>query len=155
MSFPEALKTERTRLGINQTECSKLLSVSFEAVSKWERGISTPCEIAQEGALARLSKAVIQGAQCVPAPVPEPETKTSRLARATAAQAQATGEPTKERSTESTEAVPTQYITVCGERADGTLKHGLCHHPLSPSHYLLRSTAGNRYPICCECAGGA
>lgn len=56
MTFAKALKAERERLGINQTECSELLGVSFEALSKWERQLSTPSEITQEGALARLAR---------------------------------------------------------------------------------------------------
>lgn len=56
MSFAEKLKADRKRLGLNQTESASLLGVSFEAVSKWERGLSTPPEITQEGALARLAK---------------------------------------------------------------------------------------------------
>ena len=54
MTFAEQLKSERQRLGLPQAELARVLGVSFEAVSKWERGLSTPAEIAQEGALARL-----------------------------------------------------------------------------------------------------
>lgn len=54
MTFSEQLKSERQRLGLSQAELARVLGVSFEAVSKWERVISTPAEIAQEGALARL-----------------------------------------------------------------------------------------------------
>lgn len=57
MDFAEKLKAARERLGLTQTEAAALLDVSFEAVSKWERGLSTPAAIAQEGALARLSSA--------------------------------------------------------------------------------------------------
>lgn len=57
MTFAENLKAERQRLGLNQSEAAALLDVSFEALSKWERGLSTPAEITQEGALARLKKA--------------------------------------------------------------------------------------------------
>lgn len=56
MSFADQLKAERQRLGISQTQAAELLEVSFEAVSKWERGLSVPPKIAQEGALARLKK---------------------------------------------------------------------------------------------------
>ena len=57
MTFSESLKSERRRLGLNQSEAAALLEVSFEALSKWERGLSTPAEITQEGAMARLKKA--------------------------------------------------------------------------------------------------
>ena len=57
MTFSESLKSERWRLGLNQSEAAALLEVSFEALSKWERGLSTPAEITQEGAMARLKKA--------------------------------------------------------------------------------------------------
>jgi transcriptional regulator with XRE-family HTH domain len=54
MTFSGSLREERKRLGFSQTELAGLLEVSFEAISKWERGISEPPKIAQEGALARL-----------------------------------------------------------------------------------------------------
>lgn len=57
MNFAEQIKSERQRLGLNQSEAAALLDVSFEALSKWERGLSTPAAIAQEGAMARLKKA--------------------------------------------------------------------------------------------------
>lgn len=54
MTFAEKLRSERQRLGLSQVELAGVLGVSFEAVSKWERGLTTPAQIAQEGALARL-----------------------------------------------------------------------------------------------------
>lgn len=57
MRFAEQLKTERKRLGLTQSEAAAMLDVSFEALSKWERGLSEPPAIAQEGSLARLAKA--------------------------------------------------------------------------------------------------
>ena len=54
MTFAEQLKSERQRLGLSQAELSRVLEVSFEAISKWEREVTTPAEITQEGALARL-----------------------------------------------------------------------------------------------------
>jgi transcriptional regulator with XRE-family HTH domain len=57
MAFAETLKTERKRLRLTQAEAAGLLDVSFEAFSKWERGLSEPPAIAQEGALARMAKA--------------------------------------------------------------------------------------------------
>jgi transcriptional regulator with XRE-family HTH domain len=53
-TFAKRLRKERERVGMTQIQLKELLGVSFEAVSKWERGISVPSEIAQEGALARL-----------------------------------------------------------------------------------------------------
>jgi transcriptional regulator with XRE-family HTH domain len=55
MSFAEQLKTARKAAGLKQSAAAEVLGVSFEAVSKWERGLTTPAEITQEGALARLS----------------------------------------------------------------------------------------------------
>lgn len=54
MTFAEQLKSERQRLGLSQAELARVLGVSFEAISKWERAVTTPAEITQEGALARL-----------------------------------------------------------------------------------------------------
>jgi DNA-binding transcriptional regulator YiaG len=57
MTFAEQLKSERTRLSLNQTEAAALLEVSFDAISKWERGLFLPPKIAQEGAMQRLRRA--------------------------------------------------------------------------------------------------
>lgn len=54
MSFADQLKAQRARLGLTQAEAAAALDVSFEAVSKWERSLSTPSAITQEGAIARL-----------------------------------------------------------------------------------------------------
>lgn len=54
MKFQEKLRAERKRLGLRQNELAKLLDVSAEAISKWERGKVSPAQITQEGALARL-----------------------------------------------------------------------------------------------------
>ena len=56
MTFSEHLKSERQRLGLYQAELARVLGVSSEAISKWERELVTPAEITQEGALARLRK---------------------------------------------------------------------------------------------------
>jgi len=56
VKFAERLKAERQRLGLNQSELAVLLGVSMEWVSKAERDLSTPLEITQEGALARMRK---------------------------------------------------------------------------------------------------
>jgi DNA-binding transcriptional regulator YiaG len=53
--FAKSLRRERARLGWSQPQLAVFLEVSHEAVSKWERGLSTPSKIAQEGALSRLS----------------------------------------------------------------------------------------------------
>ncbi len=55
-AFPEQLRAHRARLGITQAQLAEILGVSFGAVSKWERGLNLPAEIAQEGAVARLEK---------------------------------------------------------------------------------------------------
>jgi transcriptional regulator with XRE-family HTH domain len=70
MTFPKALKAERTRLGINQTECAEVPGVSFEALSKWERGLSEPSEITKEGALARLALLKARKAHFQTGPLP-------------------------------------------------------------------------------------
>jgi transcriptional regulator with XRE-family HTH domain len=56
MKFSEKLKSERKRIGLSQPDLALLLGVSAEWVSKTERELSTPLEITQEGALARLRK---------------------------------------------------------------------------------------------------
>jgi transcriptional regulator with XRE-family HTH domain len=56
MTFAEQLRAARKRLGLTQAELATLLGVSFEGVSKWERGLSEPSRITQEGALARLKR---------------------------------------------------------------------------------------------------
>ncbi len=56
MDFAEQLRTEHHRLGLTQAQVADLLEVSFEIVSKWERELSAPAKITQEGALARLRK---------------------------------------------------------------------------------------------------
>jgi transcriptional regulator with XRE-family HTH domain len=61
MTFPEQLRAHRQRLGITQSQLADLLGVSFGAVSKWERGLNLPAEIAQEGAVARLEKLPVYG----------------------------------------------------------------------------------------------
>ncbi len=61
MTFPEKLRHHRARLGITQSQLAEILGVSFGAVSKWERGLNLPAEIAQEGAVARLEKLPVHG----------------------------------------------------------------------------------------------
>jgi transcriptional regulator with XRE-family HTH domain len=61
MTFPEKLRHHRQRLGITQSQLAEILGVSFGAVSKWERGLNLPAEIAQEGAVARLEKLPVGG----------------------------------------------------------------------------------------------
>jgi DNA-binding XRE family transcriptional regulator len=57
MSFADELKQERERLGITQAQAASLLSIAKRTYCDWEYGITTPPEVAQEGALARLRKA--------------------------------------------------------------------------------------------------
>lgn len=75
MTFADKLKRERKRLGLNQTEAATALGVSFEAVSKWERGLSTPAAITQEGALARLTAAPLGKPRKNKPTKPEPNSK--------------------------------------------------------------------------------
>lgn len=56
-TFAFALRAHRARLNLTQSDLATLLGVSFEAISKWERGLSAPPAITQEGALARLKVA--------------------------------------------------------------------------------------------------
>lgn len=56
MKFCDQIKQERQRLGLTQSELAAVLGVSMEWVSKTERDLTTPLEITQEGALARLRK---------------------------------------------------------------------------------------------------
>jgi DNA-binding transcriptional regulator YiaG len=57
MSFAAQLKQQRQRLRLTQAEAAELLEVSFEVVSKWERALTEPAKITQEGALLRLKNA--------------------------------------------------------------------------------------------------
>lgn len=54
LQFAKQLRAQRARLAITQRQLAEVLGVSFEAVSKWERGASLPLAITQEGALTRL-----------------------------------------------------------------------------------------------------
>lgn len=56
MSFTAIIKQERERLGITQAQASSLLSIAKRTYCDWEYGKTTPPEVAQEGALARLRK---------------------------------------------------------------------------------------------------
>lgn len=51
--FGEQLKALRDELGLTQVEAAKILGVTSQAVSNWERG-QDPHELTQEGALNRL-----------------------------------------------------------------------------------------------------
>jgi transcriptional regulator with XRE-family HTH domain len=57
MTFADQLRKERQRLRLTQAEAADLLEVSFEVVSKWERELTEPAKITQEGALLRLKNA--------------------------------------------------------------------------------------------------
>lgn len=54
-AFALALREHRRRLGLRQPELAALLGVSRHCVSKWERSLGNPMDIAVEGALARLA----------------------------------------------------------------------------------------------------
>lgn len=54
-SFRIRLKSERTRIGFTQAQTAELLSIPFRTFCDWEYGITTPAEVAQEGAMARLA----------------------------------------------------------------------------------------------------
>jgi transcriptional regulator with XRE-family HTH domain len=56
MTFAEQLRAARKRLRLTQDGLATLLGVSFEAISKWERGLFEPSKITQEGALTRLKR---------------------------------------------------------------------------------------------------
>lgn len=56
MTFADQLRAERARLGYSQEKLAEKLGVSFECVSKWERGLSKPFDVTIEGALARLKR---------------------------------------------------------------------------------------------------
>ena len=56
MRFPDHLKQERERLVITQAQAASILSLAKRTYCDWEYGITTPSEVAQEGALARLRK---------------------------------------------------------------------------------------------------
>lgn len=42
MTLPEKLKTMRLVLGRSQADTAKILKVSIETYSRWERGVVTP-----------------------------------------------------------------------------------------------------------------
>lgn len=54
--FHITLKESRKALGLSQIKCAQLLEVPFRTYWDWERGISEPALITQEGALRRLAE---------------------------------------------------------------------------------------------------
>lgn len=54
--FADRLKKARTKAGMTQTEIAKVLGVTGERISEWERERRTPKPLTQEGILARLKK---------------------------------------------------------------------------------------------------
>jgi transcriptional regulator with XRE-family HTH domain len=54
MNFAETLKQERERLGITQAQVASMIEVPARTYWEWEAAKTTPYEITQEGALARL-----------------------------------------------------------------------------------------------------
>lgn len=55
--FSEALKSERTRLGMRQADAAKLCEVSQRTIAAWEIGTASAKPATMEGVLARLKKA--------------------------------------------------------------------------------------------------
>ena len=53
--FRVSLKSERKRIGLTQDKTSTALAIPKRTYCDWEYGVSTPREITQEGALARLA----------------------------------------------------------------------------------------------------
>jgi Helix-turn-helix. len=56
MSFAENIKLERKRLRLTQPEAAAALDLKPRTYWEYESGATEPTAIAQEGALARLSK---------------------------------------------------------------------------------------------------
>lgn len=56
MKFHEQLKSERKRIGLNQTDCAAALEVTLRTFQYWESDEKPPAPLTQEGALARLAK---------------------------------------------------------------------------------------------------
>jgi transcriptional regulator with XRE-family HTH domain len=54
MSFSDQLKKERKRLGITQAQVASMIEVPARTYWEWEAAKTTPYEITQQGALARL-----------------------------------------------------------------------------------------------------
>lgn len=46
--YPSAIRRLRAKLNISQTELAAILSVSFTAVNRWEKGHHKPTVIAKE-----------------------------------------------------------------------------------------------------------
>jgi len=57
MNFAEELQREKARLGLTLASLAALLDVAPRSLHHWIKGDRLPLAIAQEGALARLSKA--------------------------------------------------------------------------------------------------
>ena len=56
MNFAEILKSERQRVGLTGEDAAKALDIPARTYWDWERGLTTPPAIAQEGAAARLAR---------------------------------------------------------------------------------------------------
>lgn len=57
MTFPESLQAARAQLGYTQPQMAVFLSISERTYVNWESGKTTPGEVCQEGAIARIEKA--------------------------------------------------------------------------------------------------
>jgi DNA-binding transcriptional regulator YiaG len=56
MTFAEQLAAAQDRLGLTQPKLAELLEVSPKTVWNWIKGVETPHQLAQEGALARIER---------------------------------------------------------------------------------------------------
>ena len=70
-TFGARLRERRLGMGILQTECAAILGVPHRTFCDWERDKTTPYDITQEGAFARLKAWTKQNK------VPKRETPTS------------------------------------------------------------------------------
>jgi len=58
MTFAQQLKTARRSLALTQDELAALLEVPARTYWEWESGKTEPAKIAQEGAMARIGRAL-------------------------------------------------------------------------------------------------
>jgi len=60
MSFATTIKSERTRLGLTQSEAATLLNVPARTLWEWEHGKTEPLAVTQEGVIARFKRAKVK-----------------------------------------------------------------------------------------------
>ena len=56
MTFAEALKEARIRLGISQTELAREIHVSFTTINRYENGHHMPTPLAEEALISFFQK---------------------------------------------------------------------------------------------------